>query len=222
MIRVLNVVEYVEELVMGNKNRIAVKILGQDHYLISTDDPNYVEKVAKLVDDRMQVIYKSNSTLSKTKIAILTALNLADDLTKTRSKVEELNLVTKPPKIEIKETKNQITSLTKHVSEAESLYDNILNELDMIKSSRKNQESQLRSLSDRLEIMCGDMADGDEALKRATNRIAELEEKLLLREGEIAEYIRVFDELETEKLQELEEHFDTYEEEIIYEDDIEE
>lgn len=211
---------------MSTKNKIAVKILGQDHYLISTDDVDYVHKVAKLVDDRMQTILKSNSSLSHTKIAILTALNLADDLSKARKKIEELKLVTKPQKVELKETKSQITSLADQLTQTESLYENLLNELDMMRSARETQETQMRELMTQLKGMFGDLEAGDEALQRATNRIAELEEQLLVRENEIAEYIRVFDEIENEKLQNLnlndEEDSYMYEEEIIYEEDFDE
>jgi|GEM_PF-335424 len=209
---------------MANRNKISVRILDQDHYLVSTDDPKYVAKVAQLVDDRMQAILKSNSSLSYTKIAILTALNLADDLTKARHQLEEVLPSQITSSDDIEDTKKQISSLTKHVSEAEGLYDSILNEFELVRSSRDQQEAQLRELAEKLEMMCGEMVDSDEALSRATTRIADLEEKLLLREGEIAEYIKVFDELENEKLQESISEIDDYsfEEEIIYEEDLEE
>lgn len=207
---------------MSTKNRIAVRILGQDHYLISTDEPEYVHKVAKLVNDRMQTILKSNSSLSHSKIAILTALNLADDLSKSRKKLEEMKQVNVAPTVEMKETKKQISSLASNVSDAEVLYENLLNELTILKENRASQESQLRLLSDRLKVMCGDMESSDEALNRATMRIAELEEQLLMRESEISEYIRVFDEIEQEKLQEAQDEYEIYDEDIIYEEDLEE
>lgn len=207
---------------MSNKNKLSVRILGQDHYLISTDDQQYVEKVARLVDDRMQAILKSNSSLSYTKIAILTALNLADDLAKARQQIEEVLPNQHIPKGEIEETKKQITSLTQHVSEAEGLYDNILSEFEIIKSSRSDQEVQLRKLAEKIELMCGDLVDSDEALERASNRIADLEEKLLLRESEISEYMKVFDEIESENLRESITQYEDYEDEIIYEEDLEE
>lgn len=207
---------------MSNKNRLSVRILGQDHYLITTDDQQYVENVARLVDDRMQAILKSNSSLSYTKIAILTALNLADDLMKTRDKIDEIMPEQDLPKSDIEETKKQISSLTQHVSDAEGLYDNILSEFEMIKSVRTDQEVQLRKLVEQIESMCGDIVSSDEALDRATVRIAELEEKLLLRESEIAEYMKVFDEIESENLRESITQYEDYEDEIIYEEDLEE
>lgn len=206
---------------MSNKNKMSVRILGQDHYLITTDNQHYVENVARLVDDRMQAILKSNSSLSYTKIAILTALNLADDLMKTRLQLEEVAPEPNLAHGDIEETKKQITSLTKHVADAEGLYDNILSEFEMIKSTRSDQETQLRKLVDRIETMCGDLVIGDEALDKATIRIAELEEKLLLRESEIAEYIKVFDEIETDNLRESIIQNDDSEDEIIYEEDLE-
>lgn len=208
--------------IMSTKNKIAVSILGQDHYLISTDDREYVNKVAKLVDDRMQIILKSNSSLNHTKIAILTALNLADDLSQARHKIEEYKSMTLQPSTDMNETKEEISTLADQVFEAEVLYDNILSELETVKSKRAGQESQLRQLAETLRIMCGDIESSDEALIRANNRIDELEEELLLRESEITEYIRVFDEIENEKLQESKSEYGKYDDRIIYEDDLEE
>ena len=55
--------------------------------------------------------------------------------------------------------------------------------------------------------MCGSVIEGDIDLQSATDKIVMLEEKLLLRENEIEEYVKVFDEIEKEKLFKSEERF---------------
>lgn len=212
-----------------DKNKISIRILGEEHYLITTDSPEYVEKVAKMVDDRMNTILKSNSALSHRRIAVLVALNLADDLTKALNDIDELKAKNVKPKVEITETKNKVIEMTKKINESEELYTNVLNEFAKVKKTRNKQETMIHELTNRLEIMCEEIVGGDEALKNASAKIALLEKKLALRESEISEYIKVFDELENKQLQEnefyAEEEFlelDDFENEIIIEGEIEE
>jgi len=202
---------------MAIKNRIAVKILGHDHYLISTDEPGYVEKVAKLVDDRMQVVFKSNSSLSHTKVAILTALNLADDLTKARRTIEELESRVKPECEDLEEAKEHVALLIDQVEGAETLYDDVLNQLKAMTKLKEREKTEMDRLLRELKVACGqeEALDQTRALLDAEAKIRDLEDKLQLRENELEEYIRVFDEMEEEQLQALEE-------EIIYEEELSE
>jgi len=89
---------------MSKKNRVIVRILGQEYPLMSEDSREYMQKVAYVVDDRMNALIKSNNKLSTSMVAVLTALNLADeclkctqDKEKLEKKVEELiNAIEKP------------------------------------------------------------------------------------------------------------------------------
>ncbi len=200
---------------MSKKNKISVNILGQEHYLISTDHPDYVHKVAKIVDERMGAILRSNSSLSPTKIGVLTALNLADDLTKTRQQNDNLKHSTETPKFELLETKQQVLEMTKQITESENLYTTVLHEFETMKQRRAEQEKMITDLTSKLEHMFSDAANNDEVLKKAKAQVQLLEEKVNLRESEIAEYIKVFDEIEAENLKPSQN-----EETIIYEGDI--
>lgn len=201
---------------MAIKNRIAVRILGQDHYLITTDELDYVHKVARLVDDRMQAVMKSNSALSHTKIAVLTALNLADDLTKARQAIEILESQIQPSGQDCSETKEEIQALIEQIDEAESMYQEVLMRMEEVSDQRDKEKNEMMNLITNLRKACRQVPeDVDQELLEAQDRIRILEEELKLRESEIEEYIRVFDELEQEQLE-------AYENEIIYEEDLEE
>lgn len=201
---------------MAIKNRIAVRILGQDHYLITTDELDYVHKVARLVDDRMQAVMKSNSALSHTKIAVLTALNLADDLTKARQAIEILETQIQPSGQDCSETKEEIQALIEQIDEAESMYQEVLMRMEEVSDQRDKEKKEMMNLITNLRKACRQVPeDVDQELLEAQDRIRILEEELKLRESEIEEYIRVFDELEQEQLE-------AYENEIIYEEDLEE
>lgn len=57
-----------------------VEIFGQ-HYNVRADgDPSYIQDLAKFVDAKMKEIAQHAPTVDPVKIAILTALNVSDDL----------------------------------------------------------------------------------------------------------------------------------------------
>lgn len=66
------------------KNRVNVEIFGQEYTVIGDKPPEYITKVAGEVDEMMKKVHKNNPQMPPLKVAVLAALNLADELTKTK------------------------------------------------------------------------------------------------------------------------------------------
>ncbi len=64
--------------------QVRVNIFGTDYTLISDNNDNYVREVARYIDDKMREIDKNQAINSATKIAVLAALNIADELFQER------------------------------------------------------------------------------------------------------------------------------------------
>ncbi|APF19401.1 cell division protein ZapA [Caldithrix abyssi] len=64
--------------------QIRVNIFGSEYTLVSDNDENYVREIAQYIDQKMREIDKNQSIKSTVKIAILTALNVADELFQER------------------------------------------------------------------------------------------------------------------------------------------
>jgi cell division protein ZapA len=64
--------------------QIRVNIFGSEYTLIADNNENYVNEIAQYVDDKMREIDRAQSIKSSSKIAILTALNIADELFQER------------------------------------------------------------------------------------------------------------------------------------------
>lgn len=78
-----------------SKPGIKVEIFGNEYRIKGKADVDYVKKVAAYVDEKMHQIAKMSVTGAVSKIAILTAINIADELFRERLErekaVEELN-----------------------------------------------------------------------------------------------------------------------------------
>ena len=67
-----------------DKRKIDVNIFGQNYTILGDASPEYMNKLSSYVDGKMHEITKQTSTISTTKVAILAALNLANEIFQLR------------------------------------------------------------------------------------------------------------------------------------------
>ncbi len=65
-----------------------VEIFGTVYHVRGNDNPEHLQEVADVVDRRMREVAQQVATVDTAKIAILAALNLADDLHRCRQQQE--------------------------------------------------------------------------------------------------------------------------------------
>ena len=68
---------------------IRVNIFGTEYPIRGDADPEYIEEIARYVDTKMKEVSKQLSLPSMTKVAILAAMNIADELFKERAEREK-------------------------------------------------------------------------------------------------------------------------------------
>ena len=70
-------------------NLIHVEIFGQTYAVKAGADPGYVEALAAFVDGQMKDVSRSSAAVDSVRIAVLAALNLADEVFRLRRELEE-------------------------------------------------------------------------------------------------------------------------------------
>lgn len=73
------------------KNRISVYIMGEEYILRGSSSTDKMHEVGHYVDQLMKSLAENNIQMSKQKIAVLAALNLADELLRLK-KDNSLNI----------------------------------------------------------------------------------------------------------------------------------
>lgn len=72
------------------KRSVEVYIYGQKYVIRSESSEEYVREVASLVDRKMREVAQRGSSVSTLNVAVLAALNIADELLKSSRDNEEL------------------------------------------------------------------------------------------------------------------------------------
>jgi cell division protein ZapA len=72
------------------KQRYNIRIMGQELSVLSDKGDEYVEKVVQYVNDRAKEIGDASENVTTLSIAMLVALNIADELFKIKEEKEDL------------------------------------------------------------------------------------------------------------------------------------
>jgi cell division protein ZapA len=75
---------------MMEKNATTVEIFGREYKIRGVADEQYIQKVAAYVDKKMKEVTQGSSLPSQDRLAILTALNIADELFQERKQSSDL------------------------------------------------------------------------------------------------------------------------------------
>ena len=72
------------------KQSVAVEIYDQVYHLRGID-PAYIEQLAQIVDAKMRAVSALGNTVDSLRVAVLAALNIADELENLRQRYESLS-----------------------------------------------------------------------------------------------------------------------------------
>ncbi len=75
---------------MGEKNKIKFKINGSEFLISAEEDKEYIVKISKMVDKRIQSLANESANLSTSMATVLAALNYCDELEKQKKITAEL------------------------------------------------------------------------------------------------------------------------------------
>ncbi len=72
------------------KQPVIVNILGSEYALKSDADEQYLQEIAGYVDQKMRKLLEGSQIRSPLKIAVLTAVNISDELFRLKQRYEKL------------------------------------------------------------------------------------------------------------------------------------
>lgn len=114
---------------MENMNKVKLTIRGSN-YVINTDESvEYTEELGRRIDERMNEIMKDSFFVTATQAAILVALEMADELTKSEKNVENF--------------RSQIKDYLEDAAKAKSERDYYKRELERYKTEAKFKNDQI-------------------------------------------------------------------------------
>ena len=96
------------------ENHVTVSICGEEYTLVAEEAPSYMQKVGDYVDVKLTEMIET-SKVGRTDAAVLTAVNIADELFKEREAAEGLRAQVKQALDEAGRVKNELSELKREL-----------------------------------------------------------------------------------------------------------
>jgi cell division protein ZapA len=71
---------------MGKERLVDIKVFGQTYTVKTDTEEDHIQEVARYVNEKMDEVLKKTRSVSTMNVAILTALNIADDLLREKER----------------------------------------------------------------------------------------------------------------------------------------
>lgn len=96
------------------ENHVTVSICGEEYALVAEEAPSYMQKVGAYVNDKLDEMLRT-AKVGRTDAAVLTAVNIADELFKEREAAEGLRAQLKQYLDEASQAKNEVSELKREL-----------------------------------------------------------------------------------------------------------
>lgn len=137
---------------MAEKNKVTVRIAGNEYVISGAESPEYIQKIALFVDRRVQEITRKNHLLSTSMASVLTSINLADEmfrlsealknneneLAELKKKHQELKEESQKVKMENVKLKERESQLRIELTKRETELKEVRNTINTLQNTNKN------------------------------------------------------------------------------------
>jgi cell division protein ZapA len=136
-------------------NIVTIKINGIEYNLRGEEKEEYLHMVASYVDKKIKSIMGKNDKLSTSSAAILTALNLGDDMFKSNLLCKSLTTKVEYLEKHDKELTEQLDALKKQLNNMEAYNQELLNKCKNVENSEyvKNLEIENIRIKEELDVI---------------------------------------------------------------------
>lgn len=171
---------------MNQRNKVLIKINGQEYPIMGAEPKEYLLKVGSFVDDKMEVIAKANKNLSTSMIAVLTAINIADQYLKIEVDFEETKKEIEHPRLKVSELEKYVETLRNELNEKDEAYSNLEKKIEEIETNQQEDE--------RINLLKKELLEKEDDLEKAQALINDLQNKLFANQIKLVEATNELDE----------------------------
>ena len=162
------------------KNRVLMRINGQEYPIAGLEPKEYLIRVGTYVDEKMLEISRLNRQLSLSQVAVLTSINMADEMLKTRDAYEEMQRTTPPTDEQMTTVKKDLEQKTNSLQQEKEYTRNLQKRLNTLKEEQEKLRQSHQEAVKQLDVK-------EKELHKAQQVIKDLQEQLFDNQVKVVE-----------------------------------
>jgi len=133
---------------MAERNKVTVKIAGNEYVLCGNESPEYIQRIALMVDRKLRDITRKNHLLSTSMASVLTAVNMADELVKAKEAYNKSEFELKELKKKVQELREDLYRYKQENEKLKEIQSQLQIELTKRETELKEVRKTLSTLTD--------------------------------------------------------------------------
>ncbi|KAB3529808.1 cell division protein ZapA [Alkaliphilus serpentinus] len=174
---------------MKGKNKILIKINGQEYPIVGSEPKEYLLKVGSYVDDQMEEIARGNKRLSTAMIAVLTSINIADQYLKLKDQMNGLQTQVNAPLNELEKAKEDLDAANRVLEDKDAEIFKLEERLKYLMAFKDNHQNEVISLRESLNEKEVNLNKAEEIINDLQNKLFENQIKLVEARKQIEDYL---------------------------------
>lgn len=187
---------------MEKKIKIDVNVGGCNFTLVGSEKPEYVREITDYVDEKIKEVTTNNNKLAGTMAATLAAINLTDELFRTKKELEEFKIKAKDPMEKYYELKENYLELKRINETLESELKEQELIISQLKDKNKNYDFKLKNGESILQLKESELREKEEMIINLQEKIFESQIELVDTKKELEEFLKSYKVLEEEQIKE--------------------
>ena len=179
---------------MQRRNKVLIKINGQEYPIAGTESKEYLLKVGSFVDEKMEEVALGNNRLSTSMIAVLTSINIADLYLKQKDEYERVQNQSVAPLSELDKVKEELHLALKQLGEKEATCIVMEEELRRLANHHESHQDNYEDIKQELVSKEMDLKKAEEIINDLQNKLFENQIKLVEARKQLEGFIQQSEE----------------------------
>ena len=159
-------------------NRVCIKINGQEYNMCASESKEHMLMIGNFVDEKMQEVIKSNPRLSTAMSAVLTSVNIANELFKKTEELEAINKQIKGPLKDLESANDKLGSLQSELEEKRVKIEEFEKQISLLKTSLEEYMAREEELIQEKENFSGQIMEKDQKIRDAEEIVTDFQNRL--------------------------------------------
>jgi len=164
--------------VSEKKNRVLIRINGQEYPIAGQESKEYLIRVGTYVDEKMQEVSRLNRQLSVSQISVLTAINVADEMLKLSDTHEALQQSKPPTNEELNTVKQELDQKSGSLQQEKEYSRTLQRKLNNVKQDQEKLRESNQQLLKQLREKDQELINAQEIIKDLQDQLYENQMKV--------------------------------------------
>jgi cell division protein ZapA len=179
---------------MTERKKINIFIDGRNFTVVgTTDDEDYVRNLANYVDKKIRELASKNDRLCQTSSATLAAFNIADELHRTTSKLQQLENQSKDPMEKYGNVINELEKTKATIQKLEAQNLQYKDDLLQTKIESENALKEMKKYEQALELKEQELIESQKMIKSLQDKVFDNQIELIETKKELGEVLKILD-----------------------------